>query len=126
MVADVADELRLDTGRERSGVLFALVTMTQKFGTSITISIVYPILGAVGFNAKDGAVNTPHAIWGLEMCYLFAPVILVVIGGICLFGYNLTAERHAEIRDQLDALAARDVAAAEESLTGPVEGVPAR
>ena len=36
MVADVADELRLDTGRERSGVLFALVTMTQKFGTSIT------------------------------------------------------------------------------------------
>lgn len=126
MVADVADELRLDTGRERSGVLFALVTMTQKFGTSITISIVYPILAAVGYNAKDGAVNTEHAIWGLEMCYLFAPVILVIVGGACLFGYNLTAERHSEIRTQLEALAARDVDAAAETLTGPVEGVPAR
>jgi len=126
MVADVADELRLDTGRERSGVLFALVTMTQKFGTSITISIVYPILAFVGYNAKDGAVNTDHAIWGLEMCYLFAPVILVIVGGVCLFGYNLTAERHSEIRAQLEALAAKDVDAAGESMTGPVEGVPAR
>jgi Na+/melibiose symporter-like transporter len=127
MVADVADELRLETGRERSGVLFALVTMTQKFGTSVTVSIVYPILAYVGYDARDEAVNTEHAIWGLEMCYLFAPIILVVVGGLCLIGYTLTAERHAEIRSQLEALAEKDIAAAEESLTGPVEGVaPAR
>jgi Na+/melibiose symporter-like transporter len=127
MVADVADELRLETGRERSGVLFALVTMTSKFGASITVSIVFPILAYVGYDARDGAVNTAHAIWGLEMCYLFAPIILVVIGGLCLIGYDLTAERHAEIREKLEALAAKDVAAAQESLTGPVEGVaPAR
>jgi GPH family glycoside/pentoside/hexuronide:cation symporter len=127
MVADIADELRLDTGRERSGILFALVTMTQKFGTSITVSIVYPILAAVGYNAKDGAVNTPHAIWGLEMCYLFAPVILVVVGGLCLIGYNLTAQRHSEIRAKLEALVAKDVNAAEESLVGSAEGIaPAR
>jgi len=119
MVADVADQLRLETGKERSGVLFALVTMTQKFGTSITISIVYPILGAVGFNPKPGAVNTPHAIWGLEMCYLFAPIILVVVGGLMFFGYSLTRERHTAIRMQLDALAA------EESMVGPVEEIAA-
>jgi Na+/melibiose symporter-like transporter len=125
MVADVADELRLETGKERSGVLFALVTMTQKFGTSITISIVYPILGAVGFNPKDGAVNTPHAIWGLEMCYLFAPIVLVVIGGCMFFGYTLTRERQGEIRAKLDALAQKDVLAAEESMVGPGEAVAA-
>jgi Na+/melibiose symporter-like transporter len=123
MVADVADQLRLETGRERSGVLFALVTMTQKFGTSITISIVFPILGYVGFNAKDGAVNTPHAIWGLEMCYLFAPIILVLVGGCFFFGYSLTAERQSEIRAQLEAMAKVDVASAEESLVGPGETV---
>jgi glycoside/pentoside/hexuronide:cation symporter, GPH family len=116
MVADVADQLRLETGRERSGVLFALVTMTQKFGTSITVSIVYPILAYVGFNAKDGAVNTPHAIWGLEMCYLFAPIILVVVGGAMFFGYSLTKERHGEIRTKLDDLAKQDLGAAERSL----------
>lgn len=123
MVADVADQLRLETGQERSGVLFALVTLTQKFGTSITISIVFPILGAVGFNPKDGAVNTPHAIWGLEMCYLFAPIILVLVGGAMFFGYSLTAQRQGEIRAQLDALAEKDVLAAEESMVGPGERV---
>jgi Na+/melibiose symporter-like transporter len=111
MVADVADQLRLETGQERSGVLFALVTMTQKFGTSITISIVYPILAYVGFNPKDGAINTPHAIWGLEMCYLFAPVVLVLVGGTMFFGYSLTRERQTEIRAQLDALAAAEAGA---------------
>ena len=121
MVADVADQLRLETGRERSGVLFALVTMTQKFGTSITISIVFPILGYVGFNAKDGAVNTPHAIWGLEMCYLFAPIILVLVGG-CFF-FRLFAHgraSRAKSAPQLEAMAkVEDVAAAEESPRGP-------
>jgi Na+/melibiose symporter-like transporter len=125
MVADVADQLRLETGKERSGVLFALVTMTQKFGTSITITISYTILGLVGFNPKDGAVNTPHAIWGLEMAYLFAPIILVVIGGLFFFGYTLNQERHSEIRSRLEALAARDVLAAEESMVGPAETVEA-
>ena len=127
MVADVADQLRLETGQERSGVLFALVTLTQKFGTSITISIVYPILGAVGFNPKDGAINTPHAIWGLEMCYLFAPIVLVLVGGAMFFGYTLTKERQGEIRAQLEALAKKDVMAAEESMVGPGEAIaPAR
>lgn len=125
MVADVADQLRLETGQERSGVLFALVTMTQKFGTSITISIVYPILGAVGFNPKDGAINTAHAIWGLEMCYLFAPIILVVVGGTMFFGYTLTAQRQGEIRAKLEALVAAEEGATAESLLGPGERIAA-
>ncbi len=125
MVADVADQLRLETGRERSGVLFALVTMTQKFGTSITISIVFPILAYVGFNAKDGAVNTPHAIWGLEMCYLFAPIAFVLVGGAMFFGYKLTAEKQGEIRAKLDALNAAEEGASAESLLGPGETVAA-
>ena len=50
------------------------------------------------------------------MCYLFAPIILVWFGGAMFFGYKLDAKRHAEIRE---ALAAHDVAAAEESLIGP-------
>ena len=127
MVADVADQLRLETGQERSGVLFALVTMTQKFGTSITISIVYPILAYVGFNPKDGAVNTPHAIWGLEMCYLFAPVALVLVGGAMFFGYSLTAQKQGEIRAKLDALALAEAggAAGVESMGGGVGETPA-
>lgn len=125
MVADVADQLRLETGQERSGVLYALVTMTQKFGTSITVSIIYPILAAVGYDPKETAHNTAHAIWGLEMCYLFAPILLVLVGGSFFFGYKLTAEKQKQIRDDLEALAAKGAEAAEESLLGPGEAAPA-
>ncbi len=102
MVADVGDELRLKTGKEQTGLLYALVTMTQKFGSSITVAIVFPVLAYVGYNAKDGAINTEAAIRGLEYCYLFAPIALVLVGGACFFGYKLDREAHADIRRQLD------------------------
>jgi GPH family glycoside/pentoside/hexuronide:cation symporter len=106
MVADVVDEARLDTGRDFTSLLFSLVTTTTKIGTVISLVIVFPILSAVGYNGKEGAVNTPGAIFGLEMCYLFAPIILVFVGGAMFFGYKLDAGRHGEIRAALEA---RDV-----------------
>jgi Na+/melibiose symporter-like transporter len=126
MVADVADELRLTTGQERSGVLYALVTLTQKLGSSLAVTIIYPILDMVGFVAKPGYHNTPAAIRGLEMCYVFAPIILVVIGSACLIGYKLDAKRQGEIRSALEELEARNYAASTEALGGPGENVAAR
>lgn len=126
MVADVADELRLETGQERSGVLYALVTLTQKLGGSLAVTITYPILDMVGYVAKPGFKNTPEAIHGLSMTYVFAPIVLVVIGAACLVGYKLDAKRQSEIREALDELAARDYAASLEGLGSPGENVAAR
>ena len=121
MVADIVDEVKLETRRDLTTLMFSMVTTTTKIGQAVTVSIVFPILAMVGYNGKEGAVNTPHAIFGLEMCYLFAPIILVFFGGAMLFGYTLDAKRHAEIRE---ALAALDLAAAEESLVGPTGEAP--
>jgi Na+/melibiose symporter-like transporter len=126
MVADVADELRLTTGQERAGVLYALVTLTQKLGSSLAVTIIYPILDLVAFDPKPGAHNTPEALQGLVMCYVFAPIILVCVGSACLIGYKLDARRQSEIRTALDELEARDFAAAAEVLGGPGENVAAR
>jgi Na+/melibiose symporter-like transporter len=117
MVADVCDEVKLEQRQDLTSLLFSMVTTTTKIGGSITVLIVFPILAFVHYNGAEGAVNAPGAIFGLEMCYLFAPIILVWFGGAMLFGYKLDSKRHAEIR------AALDVAAAEESLTGPI-GTP--
>ena len=65
-------------------------------------------------------MNTPHAIWGLEMCYLFAPSAFVLTGGAMFFGYRLDARRHAEVRSALEQREAMiDEGAALESLAGP-------
>ncbi len=126
MVADVADQLRLETGQERAGVLYALVTLTQKLGSTLSVSIIYPVLDLFGYVAKPGYHNTAHAIWGLEMCYLFAPIILVMVGSACMIGYKLDAQKQSEIRQALEDLEARDYAAATEVLGGPGETITAK
>jgi Na+/melibiose symporter-like transporter len=110
MVADFVDEVRLERGQDITSLLFSLVTTTTKIGLSITTVFSFSILAMVGYSAKEGVTNTPHAIFGLEMCYLFAPIILVFVGGALFFGYRLDAKRHAEIRA---ALADRDAQSAE-------------
>ena len=120
MVADVADLIRLEASKDLTGVLYAMVTTTPKVGAALAVGVIFPILAAVGYKAADGAVNTPHAIWGLEMCYLFAPSAFVLTGGAMFFGYRLDARRHAEVRSALEQREAMiDEGAALESLAGP-------
>ncbi len=118
MVADVVDEVRLETKQDLTSLLYSMVTTTTKIGTAITVLLIFPILKSVGYNGRDGVVNTPNAVFGLEMCYLFAPIILVFVGGSMFFGYRLDARRHAEIRAELEARGRDDPAAAEEALVG--------
>ncbi len=121
MVADVADDVRLEQGTERMGLLYAMVTSTQKVGAALSVSIIFPILQFVGYDASEHAVNTQQAIFGLEMCYLFAPIILVLVGGAVLIGYKLDHQRHSEIRAALDA---RDAANKPATAAEPTGAVP--
>jgi Na+/melibiose symporter-like transporter len=119
MVADVADEVRLEQNQDLTSLLYSMVTTTTKVGQTIVVLAVFPILQMVGYNGKEGAINTPHAILGLEMCYLFAPIILVFAGGAALIGYRLDARRHQAIREALEARTeSLSIAAAEESMIG--------
>jgi Na+/melibiose symporter-like transporter len=120
MVADVIDEVRLETRRDLTSLLYSMVTTTTKVGSAITIAIVLPTLAFFGYEGQQGAHNTPQAIFVLELMYVLVPIGLVWFGGAMLFGYKLDGKRHAEIRD---ALMAREYAGAEESLIGPMDGV---
>jgi Na+/melibiose symporter-like transporter len=119
MLADYADQLRLEQGATRAGLLFSFVGVTQKLGTSFNTVISFGILAWVGFNPDEHAHNTAHAIFGLEMTYLFAPIVFVICGGAFFLGYKLDAKRHAEIRAALDA---RDAAIEHESVADALSG----
>ena len=103
MVADYADEMELEQGQERAGVLYAMVTTTQKLGASINILIVFPILQYIFKFDPKKPVNDAFALQGLQLCYLFAHVIFVLVGAALFFGYQLDEARHSEIRAALDA-----------------------
>jgi len=120
MVADVGDEIRLESGKDRMALLYALVTSTGKASGTLSVGIAYAILRQFGFNAAEGAVNGPDAMWGLQACYLVPPVACVFIGGLAMWGYKLDETRHKGVRD---ALALRETQTVVEGL-GESAAVP--
>jgi Na+/melibiose symporter-like transporter len=100
MMADYADEERLLTGHDRTGLLYAILTGTVKIGTALA-SCSLIILEAIGFNAKTPALSTAVSMQGLEALYAFAPGIIGLLAAACMIGYPLTQEKHAEILRQL-------------------------
>ncbi|CAN7228355.1 MFS transporter [Phenylobacterium sp. LjRoot219] len=103
LTADIADEIRLETGREWTGLIFALTNATTKLATAMAIFLTFRVLSEVGFDPKVGAVNTERALRGLEIAFLAGPIVFVMMGGLCFVGYKLDRERHAEIREKLEA-----------------------
>lgn len=130
MTADFGDEIRLQQGKERITMLYSFTALAAKVASAFAGVFTYAVLTWVGFNATEGAANTPEAIRGLELAYMIGPVVFVMLGGACFLGWNLDAKKHADIRDQLDT---RDAALARaasghqqdegapiiESVTGP-------
>jgi Na+/melibiose symporter-like transporter len=104
LTADIADEMRLDTGHEWTGLIYSLTNATTKLATAGAIFLTFRVLSAAGFDPHEGAVNTPQALRGLEIVFLAGPVFFVMLGGLAFLGYTLDRDRHAEIRRQLDAL----------------------
>jgi len=104
MLADVGDELRLEQGKERMSLLYALNGLAQKIATAFSIGLTFPLLASLGYKAAEGAVNTPAAIHNLVVAFIVGPIVFVMMAGACVIGWRLDAKRHGEVRRALDAL----------------------
>ena len=104
MLADVADEVRLEQGQERLSLIYALNTLSGKIAAAFAIGLTYPLVARLGYVAKEGFHNTPQAIHSLELAYIIGPIVFVMLGGLCVLGWRLDAAKHAEIRVELDRL----------------------
>jgi Na+/melibiose symporter-like transporter len=126
MVADVGDAVRLEKGKSRVGLLFAMITTTQKVAGALSIGFSFKMLDLIGYKAKEGVVNTAAAISGMELVYIIGPIVFVMLGGACFIGYTLDSRRHGEIRAQLAILdAQRPEASVLEGLDG-AQSTPAQ
>src|SRR5581483_1711514 len=109
MLADVADEVRLAQGKERLSLVFAIHSVVTKLATASSIFITYPLLAKVGYSAPLGAHNSATALNGLALLFMVGPIGFVLLAGVVMLGWRMTAPRHAEVRAALDA---RDALAA--------------
>lgn len=118
MAGDLSDEIRLEQGKSRTSMVFALLQLMVKLAAAFSVILTYDVLAAVGYKATEGAANTPAAIHGLNMVFLFGPIFFVMMGAACFIGWRLDATRHADIRRELDERdAALDVVAVVEAVT---------
>lgn len=103
MMADAGDEVRLETGVDRTGLMFSILSATTKLGHVFAL-IPYAVLGWVGFEAvaPEGG-NSPTSLLWLQVMFVAAPAALIALAAWALKGYPLTPARHDEIRRALEA-----------------------
>lgn len=107
MMADVGDEIRLHQGKERISLLYSILTFASKLTSAFSIVLTLPVLGWFGYNPETGAHNSAQAISALSWLFITGPILFVMLGGVCVIGWRLDAQRHAEIRAQLDLIDGR-------------------
>ena len=121
ITADVGDEIRLENGQQQIGLLYALTSGSSKAAAAFAVFLTFWVLSLVGYNPGEHATNGPAQIRGLELAYTIGPIVFVMLGGCCFLGYKLSAERHADIRRELDE---RDALYDESAIIQSVSGAP--
>ena len=100
MQADVVDLDRMRSGRDRSGLFFALWGMATKFSLAASVGIAFPLLAWLGFSPERE--NAPSALFALAAIYAWVPVGFK-LGAIALVWHHpLTERRQRAIRRRLE------------------------
>lgn len=89
MVADIIEAEQSQTGENRSGMYYSLMSGAYKTGASFAIGIPYILLGAwVGFDPSG--TNSPDVVRGLMLVFVGVPVVSYALAAIVLRNYKLT------------------------------------
>ncbi len=103
MVADVTDADTLESGQQRAGLFYSLVTMTNKIGVALGIGIAYPLLDWIGFSPTGE--NDQTAINGLRYMFVLTPFAAEIVVAWIVYHYKLDEKTQLDLRARLDGLA---------------------
>ncbi len=123
MLADVADEHELDTGRRQEGIFFGALSFSSKSSAGIGSALAGLALWLISFPTQAEVEAIPQAtVTWLALIYGPGVLAMVVVSIVWLSRYGLTRARHAEIREMLDERNALALGAEE----APAEEVSSR
>lgn len=92
MLADVVDLDQMQSGEQRTGFFFALMSMTNKIGYALPVGIIFPLLDLIGFDPNGN--NDPEAIAWLGAIFVGLPIMLKL--GIVALTWNFPIDRKAQ------------------------------
>jgi GPH family glycoside/pentoside/hexuronide:cation symporter len=102
MMADAADQLKLEDGVDRTGVLYALLISSWKLGGAFSVGLGFILLDWIGYNPKLAGQNSADALRGVQLLFSGTPAVMGLLGASLCWRYPLTPARCAEIRRALD------------------------
>ena len=118
MMADVCDQDEVITGQRRTGLFFALLTLTAKVGSALAIGIVYFILDWIGFDAKGN--NAPETLMHMSYLYVSVPFLCNIFVAVMMWKYPIGLAEQQELRRQLDERVVEEVESVERA---GIEGI---
>ncbi|HEV8690468.1 MAG TPA: MFS transporter, partial [Ideonella sp.] len=102
-LADVVDQDELETGQRREGSFAACQSWINKLGIALGVGASGWILQFTGFDARQEAMQSEHAIFMIRLLLSSVPVVGLVIAAVAILRFPLTERRLGEIRTQLEA-----------------------
>lgn len=101
MVADIADQHRLKTGQDRTGLFFSAFSISMKAGMALAVGVALPLVGAIGFDPAAER-NSATALHALLIVFAAGPALAHLCSAALLRGFSLDEAAHARIRSELD------------------------
>jgi GPH family glycoside/pentoside/hexuronide:cation symporter len=95
IVSDVADQERLKTGKDHSGLLFSIFNVTINVAMALSLGLALRLVREFGF--QPGIQNSDQAIESLRWIIAIGPAIGHGLSAILMLSFPLTEARHAEI-----------------------------
>lgn len=99
ITADITDYDLVQSGSERAGLYYALLTLTSKIGYAAAL-ITYPVLEWLGYQA--GGESDAQAIDALRYTFVVFPLAALIAAIRLMWRFPIDVERQREIRRLLD------------------------
>jgi GPH family glycoside/pentoside/hexuronide:cation symporter len=109
MTADICDMDELETGERRAGTFGAIYWLMVKIGTGLALMSAGLIMHAIGWDS-NAASQTNDALYLLRLSYIIVPSVGSMCAILVMLNYDLDETKANDIRAQLDARQAANVA----------------
>jgi Na+/melibiose symporter-like transporter len=100
IVSDLADDHRLKTGKEQSGLLFSIFNVTNNAAAAAAVGLAYPLIALFGF--VPGHANSRAALSALAILFAVGPATGHLLSAALIWRFPLDERRHAELRIALE------------------------